>query len=887
MQRRKRHKPVIRPTTGVPEIFEIGQYGDISHLPFTLRILLENILRNASRITHAAELIEAILAWPEPESHRMEMPFYPSRILMQDFLGVAALVDMAAMRDVIRECGGDPNLVQPAIPIELVVDHSVQVDHAGESDAEERNLAKEYERNGERYEFLRWCQDAFDDVRIIPPGKGIVHQINLEYLARVVCEQQLEDGQCIAFPDTVIGTDSHTPMVNALGVLGWGVGGIEAEAALLGLPVPMSIPRVVGIRLTGSPQASVTATDIVLTIVERLRQIDVVESFVEFIGPAVSKLSVFDRATISNMAPEYGATTGFFPIDEQTLHFLHLTGRTPEDVTRVESYARRQALFYDAQGKQPCYSQELEIDLSVIVPCVAGPAKPHDRVPLESAGAVFGEALRKATESGSTKADNSHDTAPTLMEGAVVIAAITSCTNTSNPASMISAGLLAKNAVARGLTTKPWVKTSLAPGSRVVEDYLGRAGLIDPLEQLGFHVVGYGCTTCIGNSGALNEQVAAQVKARNLAVCAVLSGNRNYEGRIHDDVCMNVLASPALVIAYALAGRIDFDIANASLGTTPGGEPVYLRDIWPERTDVEKAIAAHVNADRYRTIYASVLEGGERWDTLAQIRSPLFHWPDDSTYIQRPPYVVRPKQLYDDVISIQDSRVLAILGDAVNTDLIAPAGAIPVDSPAGKYLLARGIRPENFNSYGSRRGNSDISVRCILSSQRIRNKLIASGEGGMTIHHPTGHILPIFDAAMRYVESDTPLVILAGKQYGAGSSRDWAAKGLAMLGVRAVVAESFERIHRANLVGMGVLPLELSEGRSLSSLGLRGDEVLAIHCPMVVKGSGTVQAIGDDRTLEFQVTVRIDTEQELSYLCSGGILPYVVGGFLKRSESPQ
>jgi aconitate hydratase len=886
MQRNETDGARIEAIAEKPQIFDIGRHGDISRLPYTVRVLLENVVRNADRISNAAELIGAIFEWPGSRGRRLEIPFYPARVLMQDFLGVAAMVDLAAMRDVVRDMGGDPDLVQPAIPVELVIDHSVQVDHAGTRDATERNLAKEYERNGERYEFLRWCQDTFKNVKIVPPGRGIIHQINLEHLARVVCEQTLEDGRRIAYPDTVLGTDSHTPMINALGILGWGVGGIEAEAALLGQPMPLAIPRVVGVRLVGNPLPHVTATDIVLTIVERLRGFDVVDSFVEFFGPALARLSVFDRATISNMAPEYGATTGFFPIDEQTLHYLRLTGRPEQDLHRIEHYARTQALFYDAGAAQPSYSAELEIDLSVVVPCVAGPAKPHDRVSLEQAGNVFRQALAKSTGRSLTSKDAVPDIVSPLMDGAVVIAAITSCTNTSNPASMIGAGLLAKNAVARGLKTQPWVKTSLAPGSRVVADYLDRAGLIEPLEKLGFHIVGYGCTTCIGNSGALEEAVSAEIKARDLTVCAVLSGNRNYEGRIHDEVRMNFLASPALVVAYALAGRIDGDITEEPIGRSASGESVYLRDIWPDRGEIDDAIATYINAARHREIYASVLDGGDRWDALPRSPGSMYRWPTDSTYICKPPYVVPPRKSEDEAMRIEGARVLAMLGDAINTDLIAPAGAIPLDSPAGKYLLARSVQLADFNSYGSRRGNADVSVRCIFASQRIRNKLVGSTEGGVTVHYPTGDVLPIFDAAMRYVVSGTPLVVLAGKEYGAGSSRDWAAKGPAMLGIKAVIAESFERIHRANLVGMGILPLELPAGQLLSSMGLRGDEVFSLRCTLAVRGGGTVTATREGETRAFSVVVRIDTDQELAYVRNGGILPYVVGEALNGPGRP-
>ncbi|MEH1126789.1 aconitate hydratase [Micromonospora sp. CPCC 206061] len=899
------------------EIFTIDKVDGHARLPYSLKILLENLLRTEDGANITADHIRALGGWDSTAQPSVEIQFTPSRVLMQDFTGVPCVVDLATMREAVRDLQGDPTKVNPLAPAELVIDHSVIADLFGRADAFARNVELEYGRNKERYQFLRWGQTAFNEFKVVPPGTGIVHQVNIEYLARTIMER---NGQ--AYPDTVVGTDSHTTMVNGLGVLGWGVGGIEAEAAMLGQPVSMLIPRVVGFKLHGEMPAGTTATDLVLTITEMLRQHGVVGKFVEFYGPGVSAVPLANRATIGNMSPEYGSTVAIFPIDAETIRYLELTGRPAEQVALVEAYAKRQGLWHDPDA-EPDYSERLELDLSTIEPSLAGPKRPQDRVPLANAKTLFRGALRNyvdvegpADEASAESfpasdsptpghaddpADRPHDlisaaagangrvskpvtvtgddgTEFELDHGAVVIAAITSCTNTSNPQVMLGAALLARNAVDKGLSRKPWVKTTLAPGSKVVMDYYERAGLTPYLEKLGFHLVGYGCTTCIGNSGPLPEAVSAAVNEADLSVVSVLSGNRNFEGRINPDVKMNYLASPPLVVAYALAGTMDIDLANEPLGTSSDGEPVYLRDIWPSATEIEDVIAKAIASEMFTRDYADVFAGDERWQSLPTPTGDTFAWDADSTYVRKPPYFEGMAREPQPVNDIAGARVLAMLGDSVTTDHISPAGSIKADSPAGEYLSSHGVPRHEFNSYGSRRGNHEVMIRGTFANIRLRNQLVPGTEGGFTVNHLTGEQTTIYDASVAYAEAGVPLVILAGKEYGSGSSRDWAAKGTMLLGVRAVIAESYERIHRSNLIGMGVLPLQYPAGETAESLGLTGEETFTISGVVALNDGDTPATVRvtTDSSVEFDAVVRIDTPGEADYYRHGGILQYVL-----------
>jgi aconitate hydratase len=850
-------------------------------LPFSLKILLENLLRYEDENTVKRSDIEALLNWNPQSEPDTEIAFRPARVLMQDFTGVPAIVDLAAMRDAMTALGGDPDRINPLQPAELVIDHSVQVDSFGSGGAMEINSRLEYQRNQERYSFLKWGQNAFDNFKVVPPDTGIVHQVNLEYLARVVFEM---DSKSVtqAYPDTLVGTDSHTTMINGLGVLGWGVGGIEAEAAMLGQPISMLIPQVVGFRLHGSLPEGATATDLVLTVVEMLRRQGVVGKFVEFFGDGLDHLSLADRATIANMAPEYGATCGLFPVDEETLAYLRLSGRSDEQIALVEAYAREQQIFREAGSPVAEYTATLSLDLATVEPSLAGPKRPQDRVPLKYARPRFQEALAalKSERNIQSKAVQTtiNGQAVELSDGAVVIAAITSCTNTSNPSVMIGAGLVAQKAVQHGLTVKPWVKTSLAPGSRVVTAYLEQAGLMDALQSLGFHTVGYGCTTCIGNSGPLPEPVSKAIAAGNLSVCAVLSGNRNFEGRVHAEVRMNYLASPPLVVAYALAGHMDIDLQHDALGSGPDGKPVYLKDIWPSAQEVRNVINSSVDRDKFSATYAEVFQGETRWNELQAPAHRQYDWVADSTYIRKPPYfdgmTLRPGKPED----IRAARVLALLGDSVTTDHISPAGSIKRDSPAGRYLESMSVAPKDFNSLGSRRGNHEVMMRGTFANIRLRNRLAPGTEGGVTVHQPSGIQMSIFDASVKYRADHVPLIVLAGKEYGSGSSRDWAAKGPRLLGVHAVIAESYERIHRSNLVGMGILPLQFRAGETPDSLGLSGLESFDIAgLQGGLRPMTTVTATAPDgRQTVFEACVRIDTPQEYEYYCHGGILQYVL-----------
>jgi aconitate hydratase len=892
------------------------------HLPFSLRILLENLLRTEDGRNVTPEEIRALAAWNKNTKPEKEIAFTPSRVLLQDFTGVPAVVDLAAMRDAMRHLGGDPSLINPLQPAELVIDHSVQVDEFGTAGAFDMNALLEFQRNKERYAFLRWGQTGFRNLAIVPPDTGIVHQVNLEYLARVVFVGE-EDGKRTAYPDTLVGTDSHTTMINGLGVLGWGVGGIEAEAAMLGQPVSMLIPLVVGVKLTGRLREGATATDLVLTITEMLRKHGVVGKFVEYYGPGLQDLPLADRATIANMSPEYGATCGIFPIDKETLRYLKLTGRSDEQIELVEAYAREQGLFHDARTPSAEYSELLSLDLSTVEACLAGPKRPQDRVLLSGAAESFTTALpslikpkngskppaaavnaaRWEQEGGNPAAVGVEDpnviehvpanSAKSLKHGSVVIAAITSCTNTSNPSVLIAAGLLAKKAVDKGLSVPPWVKTSLAPGSKVVTDYLQTAGLLPYLEKLKFHLVGYGCTTCIGNSGPLPAEVSAAIEDKNLVVASVLSGNRNFEGRINSEVRANYLMSPPLVVAFALAGRIDIDLRKEPIGKGKHDEHIYLADIWPTQQEIEETVASAITSHMFRKSYAEVYSGDERWRGLPVPKGETYAWEKDSTYIRQAPYFDGMKIKPSGVENIHGARVLAVLGDSVTTDHISPAGSIKKDGPAGKYLIAHGVQPGDFNSYGSRRGNHEVMVRGTFANVRLRNKMVNT-EGGFTRHLPDGAEMSIFDASEKYQTEKVPLVILAGKEYGSGSSRDWAAKGPRLLGVRAVIAESYERIHRSNLVGMGILPLQFLPGENAESLKLNGEEIFEIKGirEVVEKFSSgeklTVRAKSiDGKAREFQAAVRIDTPQEALYYANGGILHYVLRQLLAGKTQPE
>lgn len=865
------------------EIFGIDAVPGFEKLPFTHKVLLENLLRTEDGANVTAEVIRALGAWDPAADPNQEISFTPARVIMQDFTGVPVVVDLATMREAVAELGGDPARIEPLAPAEMVIDHSVIADFFAIPDAESRNVALEYERNRERYQFLRWGQGAFAEFKVVPPGTGIVHQVNIEYLAHVVMAR---GGQ--AYPDTVVGTDSHTTMVNGLGVLGWGVGGIEAEAAMLGQPVSMLIPRVVGFKLRGELPQGATATDLVLTITQMLRVHGVVGKFVEFYGDGVSAVPLANRATIGNMSPEYGSTVAIFPIDEMTMDYLRLTGRSEQQCALVAAYAKAQGLWHDPSS-EPNYSEYIELDLATVVPSLAGPKRPQDRVPLSAAKAMFEVSLGDYTRTPETVAGFTIAGAPVeIGHGAVAIAAITSCTNTSNPSVMIAAGLLARNAVNRGLQRKPWVKTTLAPGSKVVTDYYDKAGLTQYLDALGFDTVGYGCTTCIGNSGPLLPEVSKAVNDNELAVTAVLSGNRNFEGRISPDVKMNYLASPPLVVAYAIAGTMDIDLQNDALGVDQTGAPVYLADIWPTTTEIQRVVNDSIDAEMFATRYADVFLGDANWRGLETPSGDIFAWDPSSTYVRKPPYFDGMRREPSPVTDITGARVLLKLGDSVTTDHISPAGSIRPDSPAGIYLSANGVARADFNSYGSRRGNHEVMIRGTFANIRLRNLMLHDVEGGFTVDFttPNDDIVPVYDAAMAYGAHHTPLVILAGKEYGSGSSRDWAAKGTALLGVRAVIAQSYERIHRSNLIGMGVLPLQYAAGMTSSSLGLQGDEVFTIHGITELNNGLTpdqveVEAVAaDGRTVEFTALVRIDTPGEADYYRHGGILQYVLRSLL-------
>jgi aconitate hydratase len=888
---------------------------NLTRLPFSLKILLENLLRREDGVNVTAAEIEFLANWEAKAEPSREIAYMPARVLMQDFTGVPAIVDLAAMRDAIKTLGGAPEQVNPLIAAELVIDHSVQVDEFGAVGALAANTLLEFQRNRERYAFLKWGQTAFRNFSAVPPGMGICHQVNLEYLARVVFTEQV-DGQLFAYPDTLVGTDSHTTMINGLGVLGWGVGGIEAEAAMLGQAVSMLVPQVVGFKLTGKLREGATATDLVLTVTQALRKLGVVGKFVEFYGPGVAALPLADRATISNMAPEYGATCGIFPVDVETLRYLRLTGRSEEQIALVEDYYQAQGLFHTSESPEAEYTQTPELDLSAVEPSVAGPRRPQDRVALKDAAASFAQQLPSllppmAKPLGSRTADAWErggvtdaavaEEAPAavvttvkarfgvdpdryLDHGSVVIAAITSCTNTSNPSVMMAAGILAKKAVERGLTVPPWVKTSLAPGSRVVTDYYAKAGLLPYLEKLRFNVVGYGCTTCIGNSGPLPADVSKSIDEHGLVAVSVLSGNRNFEGRVNVDVRANYLMSPPLVVAYALAGKIGHNFETDSLGTDPAGQPVYLKDIWPTQAEVAEAIELGVSSEGFRREYATVSLGDTNWQGLRFPTGDVYQWELDSTYIRQAPYFEGITMIPAPVTDILGARALAVLGDSVTTDHISPAGSIKANGPAGKYLAAHGVRPADFNSYGSRRGNHEVMVRGTFANVRLRNKLAPGTEGGVTRLLPEGEGIPIFDASEKYAERGVPLIILAGKEYGSGSSRDWAAKGPKLLGVRAVIAESFERIHRSNLVGMGILPLQFADGENAASLGLTGEELydfpgLTALLASRLAGGRTLEVkvtAADGTVKQFAATVRIDTPREVEYFEHGGILQYVL-----------
>jgi aconitate hydratase len=906
------------------EVFRLDalqQRFDVARLPYSVKVLLENVLRLEDGVAVTADAVEAIASWDAAAEPSVEIPFQPARVLMQDFTGVPAVVDLAAMRDAMAEIGGDPETINPLVDVDLVIDHSVQVDAFGNARAFAVNAEREFERNRERYSFLKWGKEAFDNFNVVPPATGICHQVNLEHIAQVVYSRE-RDGKLQAYPDTLVGTDSHTTMVNGLGVLGWGVGGIEAEAAMLGQPISMLLPQVVGFKLSGELPEGATATDLVLTVTEMLRERGVVSKFVEFFGPGLPTLGLADRATIGNMSPEFGSTCAIFPVDAETLRYLELTGRPTETIELVDAYAREQGMFHDESTPDPVFSDLLELDLSDVVPSIAGPKRPQDRVPLADAKEAFLEAMQEFDPEAASELGNGvdeandesfpasdppaedHDdergkprpaisgaltalaergssdaievtlddgTTVELDHGRVVIAAITSCTNTSNPSVMVGAGLLARNAVQRGLTRKPWVKTSLAPGSTVVTDYLDKAGLTKYLDELQFNLVGYGCTTCIGNSGPLPEEISAAVEEKDLAVCAVLSGNRNFEGRINQDVKANYLASPPLVVAYALAGRMDLDLTSEPLGEGSDGEPVYLRDIWPDAAEIKELVGRSIASEMFTRNYGEVFSGDETWNAVEVPEGDRYTWPD-STYVRRPSFFEGMPVDAPGVEPIKRARVLALLGDSITTDHISPAGAIKKESPAGKWLIEQGVEARDFNSYGSRRGNHEVMIRGTFANIRLRNLLVERA-GGFTRRFPDGDETTIFEAATAYADEGVPLVVLAGKEYGSGSSRDWAAKGTKLLGVRAVIAESFERIHRSNLIGMGVLPLQFPAGENIESLGLSGEEVFDIGD---LKDGAAKKVTVSAGEVEFEATVRLDTPNEVSYFRNGGILQTVL-----------
>jgi len=878
------------------DLLQKGGYGKIDRLPFSIRIMLESVLRNWNGKDVTSQDVTNLAQWKVKDADRPVMPFFPGRVILQDFTGVPLIVDLAAMRSAMLRMGGDPKKINPVMPVDLVIDHSVQVDYYAIADALKLNAKMEFQRNRERYELLHWAQKAFDNFKVVPPSTGIVHQVNLEYLSKVVLTRQ-EDGAVVAFPDTLVGTDSHTTMVNGLGVVGWGVGGIEAEAAMLGFPNEMLVPDVIGFKLSGHLPEGTTPTDLTLTITQILRKKGVVNKFVEFYGPGLTSLPLPDRAMIGNMSPENGATITFFPVDEQSLEYLRLTGRPAELVELVEAYCKEQHLFRTDSTPDPEFTDTLELDLSKVEPSVAGPKRPQDRLPLSQVKTVFKQVLTAPRSAGGyavrpedagAKATAATRTGQAeITHGDVVIAAITSCTNTSDPFVMVGAGLLAKNALEKGLKTKPYVKTSLAPGSRVVTEYLKRANLLEPLDKLGFALVGYGCTTCIGNSGPMPEEIAQAITSQNLVVASVLSGNRNFEGRINPYTQANYLASPPLVVAYALAGTVNIDLSQDSLGTGKDGRPVYLKDIWPSSSEIMETVSRSITPQMFKENYADLYTANQEWNKIASGDSPIYRWDAQSTYVQEPPYFEGLASGSSAVQDIQGARALAVLGDSVTTDHISPAGSIPAKSPAGKYLIEHGVAVEDFNSYGSRRGNDQVMVRGTFANIRLKNQLVPEVEGGVTLHLPDKQQMTIFDAAMKYKEEGVPLVIIAGKEYGTGSSRDWAAKGTMLLGVKAVIAESYERIHRSNLVGMGLLPLQFKPGENAKSLGLTGRELYSIEGLSKVSTPGgelTVRAVKEDGAeLKFKVDVRLSTEIDLVYFRNGGLMQTVLLELLEHA----
>jgi aconitate hydratase len=864
------------------EIFRLDaiEEGHVDRLPYSLKILLENLLRHEDGRDVTRDDVLALANWDPKSAPDTEISFTPGRVILQDFTGVPAVVDLAAMRDAVVKLGGSADRINPLSPAELVIDHSVQVDNYGAANALDLNNRIEFMRNKERYSFLKWGQSAFENFRVVPPNTGIVHQVNLEYLSRVVFDAT-KDGTRQAYPDTVVGTDSHTTMINGLGVLGWGVGGIEAEAAMLGQPITMLIPNVIGFKLTGALKEGATATDLVLTVTEMLREKGVVGKFVEFYGDGLATMPLADRATLGNMSPEFGSTCAIFPIDGETIRYLELSGRDPQHIALIEAYAREQGLWRHDGAADAMYSETLELDMSTVEPSIAGPKRPQDRIALSAADSTYRKHLETATATraeGGSAAVSADGESYDLRDGAVLIAAITSCTNTSNPAVMVAAGLLARNAHQKGLKTKPWVKTSLAPGSRVVTDYLEKSGLLDDLDSLGFYTVGYGCTTCIGNSGPLKPEIEAAVKAGNIVGTSVLSGNRNFEGRIHPLVRMNFLASPPLVVAYALAGNLDVNLFENPLGEDQDGNPVFLKDIWPSQAEIHETISANVDSDMFKSSYGSVFAGDDNWNAISAPEGEIYTWDEASTYVKNPPYFEGMTLDTAPVTDIESARVLALLGDSVTTDHISPAGSIALDSPAAEYLQANGVKPADFNSYGSRRGNHEVMMRGTFANIRLRNRLAPGTEGGWTRHQPSGEQMTIYDASLRYKDEGTPLIVLAGSEYGTGSSRDWAAKGTLLLGVKAVIARSFERIHRSNLIGMGVLPLQFHDGEDAESLGLTGEETFAItgQTDPAAKSVTVTATPAEGEPIVFEAKVRIDTPKERDYYEHGGILHYVL-----------